>query len=115
MKTNVYKLLVEALRRFECFAVRRDGKKWTKEDLMNAWIGLGTEADYRPTVEAGLMRIAVGASYPDRGCMGWWGLTERGANIIYRWHKRGFGCKNSYEIKKQPIISKCDEKELINT
>jgi hypothetical protein len=92
-------LLCEALRRFECFAVRRDGRKWTPDDLLRAWTGLGTRSEYRPVIDAGLMQIA---SCTAPRCIGWWSLTETGAEIVLAWHEAGFGCGNGYELTAIP-------------
>lgn len=95
-------LLCEALRRFECFAVRRDHRQWAIEDLLRAWTGLGTAAEYRPVIDAGLMRGAACTSPPARGCPGWWSLTEAGAQIVLAWHEAGYGCGDGYELEKVP-------------
>ena len=95
-------LLCEALRRFECFAVRRDKCRWTPNDLLRAWTGLGTRSEYRPVIEAGLMRGAACTSSPAPRCIGWWSLTEAGAEIVLAWHKAGFGCGDGYELKDTP-------------
>jgi len=95
-------LLCEALRRFECFAVRRDGRKWTPTDLQRAWTGLGTRSEYRPAIDAGLMRGAPCTSPPAPGCMGWWSLTETGAQIVLAWHEAGFGCGNGFDLTATP-------------
>jgi len=97
-----HRLLCEALRRFECFAVRRYGRKWTPDDLLRAWTGLGTRSEYRPVINAGLMRSAACTSSPAPRCTGWWSLTAAGAEIVLAWHEAGFGCGNGYELTTPP-------------
>ena len=97
-----HRLLCEAIRRFECFAVHRDCRKWTRRDLLRAWTGLGTTAEYRPVIDAGLMRGAPCTSPPGRGYMGWWSLTEAGARIVLDWHKAGYGCGQGYDLERIP-------------
>lgn len=97
LKTNEYELLVEALRRFECFAVRRDKKTWTLEDLTTAWTGMGSMTTYRPAMEAKLMEPATPSATSGRD--GWWRLTARGAEIVLGWHALGFGCgENGFSV-----------------
>ena len=95
-------LLCEALRRFECFAVRRDKCRWTPDDLLRAGTGLGTRSEYRPVIDAGLMRGAACTLSPAPRCIGWWSLTETGARIVLAWHEAGFGCNNGYELTAIP-------------
>lgn len=100
-------LLCEALRRFECFAVRNDKRKWTLSDLQAAWTGLGTATTYKPVVDAGFMKVAT---TPNPGFVTWWGLTEKGARIVLAWHKAGFTCGNGYELQKTPPAKLSDLK-----
>lgn len=91
-------LLCEALRRYEAFAVRRDGKKWTLEDMTDTWTGLGSTADYRAAVSVGLMKHGPRAGTPQRDSHNtWWSLTGAGAEIVLAWHNKGFGCKDGVD------------------
>lgn len=108
-------LLVEALRRFEAFGIRREGKQWTIRDLTTTWTGLGTRTDYKPAVDAGLMKI-YNESYAERvDC--WWLLTEEGAKIVLSWHMDGFGLEpNQYTIapsKEPPREGEFSTKKLL--
>ena len=69
------------------------------DDLLRAWTGLGTRSEYRPVIDAGLMRIA---SCTAPRCIGGWSLTETGARIVLAWHEAGFGCSNGYELTAIP-------------
>jgi hypothetical protein len=100
--TAQHRLLCEALRRFECFAARRDGRRWTPMDLVGAWTGLGTRSEYRAAVDAGLMRGAACTSPPAPRCTGWFSLTETGAQIVLAWHKAGYGCGDGFELAGVP-------------
>ena len=99
--TNQHRLLVEALRRFELFAVIRDGRNWTLEDLQLAWTGLGTETDYKPVSKVFMKPATTGAPR----CNLWWCLTEKGARIVLHWHEKGYGCHGSCVINKWPPSS----------
>lgn len=109
LKRDEYLLLVEALRRFECFAHRQDDKPWEPEAMQEAWTGLGYATEYRPAVSAGLMRPIH--EMPAPRTMGWWGLTEKGARIVLRWHRQGFGCGQGYEIMDLPPDTLCIAEE----
>jgi len=98
-----HRLLCEALRRFECFAVRQNGRKWTPSDLLWAWTGLGTRSEYWSAINAGLMRGAPCTSPPAPRCDGWWSLTEAGARIVLAWHKAGYRCGDGYELIDIPL------------
>jgi len=74
-KANIKSLLGEALRRY---CLHHAG-----ESLSTAWVGLGTEAQYRPAVDAGLMTWHDGKLPPKR-CMGWLVLTKKGEQEILR-------------------------------
>lgn len=92
-------LLVEALRRFECFAKGGKRKTWAKEDVMRAWTGLGSRTDYKPAADAGLM--VIHGDYPPRvDC--WWRLTDAGADIVLHWHRLGFKCDDKYLVVGDP-------------
>lgn len=54
-----------------------------EEELTDAWTGLGSRADYKPVLSAGLMEWAL--HEPALGCMGWLRLTESGAEIVQAW------------------------------
>lgn len=70
-------LLFEAFRRHEmCLDAHERSKPMTQQ-----WLGLGTEAAYRPALKAGLMRFHDGRIPPKR-CMGWLCLTDEGFNIL---------------------------------
>lgn len=100
LTSSQYHLLCEALRRFECFAVRRDNRKWRIGDLRAAWTGLGYASDYKSVVDAGLM-VSVHGIWPR--AIGWYQLTEKGARIILQWHKAGYKCgKRNYELTVRP-------------
>lgn len=99
--SRIHLLLCEALCRFECFAVRRDQRKWTIEDLTKAWTGLGSRSKYKPAVDKGFMESTHGRN--DRyDC--WWNLTKAGAEIVLAWHTAGYDCGDGYELKKTPPI-----------
>jgi hypothetical protein len=70
MRVAVERLMEEARRRYESFAMR-DGKK-----LDSAWLGLGPPSQYRPAVEAGLMRPLHDKATPR--VLNWWLLTPEG-------------------------------------
>lgn len=61
----------EAVRRYFTFQLRDN------IDITKAWIGLGTEADYRKQIKDGLMTFWDGIT-PTKRCMGWLILTEKG-------------------------------------
>jgi len=97
--------LEEAFRRFECFAVRRDSKKWTLEDMQEAWTGLGVPSSYKAVKEAGFMKPLEGKENGEKrgkrwvGYDTWYLLTETGAKIVLKWHEMGFKCEG-YEAPK---------------
>lgn len=100
--TKQHAYMAEALRRFECFAHRRDGHPWTVDAIRGAWIGLGFRSEYGSLVSAGLMETAPGTTTPASHCMGWWSLTERGARIILAWHHQGYSVGDGWELERQP-------------
>lgn len=68
-------LLFEAYRRNELFA-KHDSWENSKP-LEKRWLGLGTEAAYKPGLKAGLFVFFDGETPPIR-CQGWLCLTESG-------------------------------------
>jgi hypothetical protein len=103
---SAHDMLCEALRRFECFAVRQDRRKWTISHLMNAWTGLGSRTTYKWAIDAGLMTVAPRTTVQaNPGHTSWWSLTEEGARIVLAWHNAGFVCGkdakgyDSFELK----------------
>lgn len=77
MTQRMKALLFEAYRRNEmCLDTHEHSKPMTQR-----WLGLGTEAAYRPVLDAGLMRFHDGRTPPKR-CMGWLCLTEEGVEIL---------------------------------
>ena len=85
MKMKTYNLMIEALRRYCMFH--------PGEPLHQAWIGLGTEADYRPAIKDELMKWHDNKQPPPR-CAGWLVLTEKGQEVIMRWFANGYYVKN---------------------
>ncbi len=76
---RVHRLLCEALRRYTRFH--------PGEDMEMAWTGLGFASEYKPVVDAGLMRFAH--HYQPR-CNGWLIMTEGGAAIVKVWISQGY-------------------------
>jgi hypothetical protein len=72
MTTTIKQLLFEAYRRNDMSDPFERRKPMTRR-----WVGLGTEAAYRPAIKAGLMVFHDGIAPPPR-CMGWLCLTEKG-------------------------------------
>lgn len=98
--TYAYEALVEALRRFVFFAIKRDGAKWTLDDVKNAWTGLGTSDAYETASRLGFMKTVD--DNPTPRVANWWQLTEAGAKILLHWKKnRSFSAKD-FEITKRP-------------
>jgi hypothetical protein len=96
-----HRVLCEALRRFECFGVRSDGRRWTIEDMQQGWTGLGPPSVYRAAVGAAYMRTTHLPEIPR--VSNWYSLTETGAKIVLAWHKAGYGCPpNEYTLAKTP-------------
>lgn len=81
---KVLPLLEDALRRFDQFAVSRDGLAWTLPNLQKAWTGMGFVSEYQPAVAAGMMKQATAAQ---PRCMAWWVLTEEGARVVLAMHE----------------------------
>ena len=73
---TIKQLLFEAYRRNQM----ADGVERSKP-LTRRWLGLGTEAAYRPVLRAGLMQFHDGQIPPPR-CMGWLRLTVAGAAVL---------------------------------
>jgi len=69
-------LLFEAYRRNHMFDPHERAKP-----LDQRWLGLGTEAAYRPVLGKGLMRFHDDRNPPPR-CMGWVCLTELGIKVM---------------------------------
>ena len=104
--------LVEALRRWLCFSVRRDNKK--PRDMTTAWTGLGSRNHgYGRMERFGLMRIAPGTS-DNAPHDSWWSLTDKGAAIVRRWMSEGFGVGDGYavvhksDLDRRPMIDRAD-------
>lgn len=72
-------LLFEAYRRLDMISTDyiQEGKPITKR-----WVGLGTEAAFRPAIEAGLMHWFDDEQPPPR-CKGWLCLTELGVTVLW--------------------------------
>jgi hypothetical protein len=88
MKYTLKGLLFEAYRRNDMTeSVRPNGLEMQKP-LSERWLGLGTEAAYRPALAAGLMRFHDGQTPPPR-CMGWLCLTDAGIKEIQK-HEEEF-------------------------
>ena len=75
-KKIIKQLLFEAYRRND-MADSHEKQK----DLKNSWLGLGTEAAYRPGIEAKYFIFHKGHT-PPRGCMGWLTLTDKGVKAM---------------------------------
>ena len=108
LPSRAYRMLTEALRRYECFSDRRDGKKWDLEDMADptSWVGVGAETAYKAAVKAGVMRHAMSHDGrdvgPEKGVSGWWAFTEEGARIALAWHWAGHNCGDDYQLKSTP-------------
>ena len=77
----VKQLLFEAYRRNE---MTLDAQNMLTP-LHRRWLGLGTEAAYRPVIVAGLMKFWDDKT-PRRGCMGWLVLTEKGIAAMMQYN-----------------------------
>ena len=73
---TIKQLLFEAYRRNQMA-----GSLELSEPLARRWLGLGTEAAYRPVLKAGLMQFHDGQVPPPR-CMGWLCLTTEGIAVL---------------------------------
>ena len=76
MKTWVKRLLFEAYRRNDMGDSHEKSR-----DLKSRWLGLGTEAAYRPGIEAGYF-VFHDRQTPPRGCMDWLVLTDEGIKAM---------------------------------
>jgi hypothetical protein len=76
MRQKVKRLLFEAYRRNRIADAHERSKR-----LDQRWLGLGTEAAYRPAIKDGLMTWHDGRM-PPRRCMGWLVLTEAGITVM---------------------------------
>jgi hypothetical protein len=74
IKTKTKRLMEEARRRYESFAVRNN------KTLETAWLGLGMPSEYREAVEEGYM-VPYGVETPR--VLNWYLLTEKGI-ALYR-------------------------------
>lgn len=74
MKASVERLLLEAYRR------NGIGNK-AGQGITERWLGLGTEAEYRPAIAEGLMVWHDGIPPPKR-ILGWLCLTNKGAGAL---------------------------------
>jgi len=57
--------------------------------MLQAWTGLGTEAQYRNVVARGWMKRVLPRDGVDPKVDQWWKLTESGAAIIQSWIDSG--------------------------
>jgi hypothetical protein len=96
-------LLIEALRRFDCFAVRQDKRKWNLANLQIALTGLGSPSEYKAVTSKGLMMSHRDPETPR--VMNWYRLTERGAKIVLAWYQAGFHCDGGWEVNRKPPIT----------
>jgi len=53
----------------------------SRKSMTERWLGLGTEAAYRPVIEKGLMRFSYGET-PKPRWMGWLVLTDSGVAAL---------------------------------
>lgn len=106
--SQTHSAMLLALRRYECFSDRRDGKKWDLEDMMDptSWVGLGATSVYQAAVKAGVMRHAIShdgsSAGPEKGVSGWWAFTPKGARIALAWHWAGHNCGDGHQLKSTP-------------
>ena len=75
---KVTRLLDEALRRWQ---IHPFGGHCGGETLATAWLGLGTEAEYRLGVKVDYF-LPVHPGDEGRGINQWWQLTYKGAEIV---------------------------------
>jgi len=80
LRESVYRILVEATRRYS-----RHGEG---KDITKAWTGLGYPSEFAAAHKAGLMRPLHDPPTPR--IMGWWMLTDKGARIVQKWLDQGF-------------------------
>lgn len=99
LKAREYRLMQEALRRY---TMGGRIEQLGGDALTEAWTGLGTAAEYRPAVEAGLMEIVPGHGGPPAPrVLGWWRLTSKGAKIVQAWLDAGWRSED-YETPCPP-------------
>ncbi len=72
----VDRIMEEARRRYESFAIRYD------KSVAEGWLGLGMPSEYRPAVEAGYMTPLHGKA--TRRVLNWYLLTDRGVELYRR-------------------------------
>jgi len=84
-------LLFEAYRRNQMFDPHEQDKP-----LIERWLGLGTEAAYRPAINAGLFRFHDGRIPPKR-CMGWLCLTPAGVSAMLEYQTKFEAILNSWK------------------
>lgn len=72
----IKRIFDEAIRRNKLFSHQ------LQENLHERWLGLGTEAEYRPVIKAGLMKFFNGNPPPPR-CCGWLVLTDKGIAALF--------------------------------
>lgn len=88
---KIYELLREAYRRNTA-----DFQKF-EQPLLKRWLGLGTEAEYRPAIKASLMRFHNDKT-PAPRYMGWLVLTENGVDellkLAHEFHEQQEKTKN---------------------
>ena len=95
---RIESLLFEAYRRNDMADSYEKAKPMNKR-----WLGLGTEAAYRPAIKAGLMRFFDRRTPPPR-CMGWLVLTDDGIKV-YESLEEGFS-EVMEDIKQNTNYSK---------
>lgn len=91
MVTEIERLLFEAYRRNAMIDSANRFEIEKAKPFTKRWLGLGTEAAYRPAIRAGLMVFHDGKTPPPR-CMGWLILTKKGA-IAYKEHENRLSTK----------------------
>lgn len=82
MKVKTFDCLTEALRRHFLNSDLNRRKVITEQ-----WLGLGTEADYRPAIQEGYMTWISGQPAPR--IMGWLKVTEKGAAVLEKMKSLG--------------------------
>ena len=104
----VIQLMIEAIRRIK-MADRHEKSK----PILERWVGLGTEAAYRPAIKAGLMKFVRQFSLdpvPPPRCMGWLHLTPKGLKVL-RQIKKGnkpwvdHVCNDSQRLDNQFMLA----------
>lgn len=95
------RLLFEAFRRNQ-MDIESKGHEYNKP-ILSRWLGLGTEAAYRPVLNSGLMRFFDGRT-PYKRCMGWLCLTPLGLEVMN---------ENTKEFKQ--YLNSCKEQGYDNS